>query len=174
MVRSNSSALLNAHRAFVWGSLVIAAFSVVVVSSAVFGFPNWSGPVEFHAEHLWISGFGATRTGWSNGVALFTPILASALFMDGRYRRSVVVKLVLLMAIAAILGSQFVTAGRAGILATVLGVGYVLLMKGGRGYLLLAGVAALVLVALNLETFLIQMRIIANPDVATDSPCHPS
>ena len=40
-------------------------------------------------------------------------------------------------------------------------------MKGGRGYLLLGGVAALVLVALNLETFLIQMRIIANPDVAT-------
>ncbi len=158
---------MNAHRAFVLGSLVIAAFSAVVVISGVFRVPNWSGPAHFHADYLWISGFGATRTGWSNGVALFTPILASALFMDGRYRRSMIVKLILIGAIAAILGSQFVTAGRAGILATVLGVGYVLLMRGGRGYLLLGGVAALVMVALNLETFLIQMRIIADPDVAT-------
>ncbi len=133
----------DAERIFFGASLIVAAHCALVAASGVFGFPDWPGPAEYlSAPHLWISGFAGLRTGWSNGVALFTPVLAARVLAVEHNSR---VRFLSALALAAIVASQVVVAGRAGLLASLVGVGIVASQRRHRKWLLLyLGTLALV------------------------------
>jgi len=101
-------------------ALVISAFCALTLASDMVGFPGWKAPAEYAYEPLAIAGFGARRTGWSNGVALFLPL--SILLVVGKFNRLGFSHIVAAGCCMAIIGSQFVVAGRAGLLASVAAV----------------------------------------------------
>ena len=155
----------NAHKIFVASAVLISSFCLLAVYSKYFGLPAFSGPAEYDADVLWKSGFGAVRTGWSNGVALYVPILASLLFLDSRFKFALFIKAVSLIGITSVLASQVISSGRAGLLASLMGLTFLFLGRGGKRYLVLFGVSAIVLVILKLDYFVEQLRFVLHPDV---------
>jgi len=117
---------LSYERLFFVAALIVAAHCALVDCSYFFGFPSWSGPSHFVASKLSISGFGALRTGWSNGVSLFVPFLCGVFFLK---RTKVFVKVVAILSIVIIITSQVVVAGRAGIIASLISLVYLIYHK---------------------------------------------
>lgn len=97
-------------------ALVLAAAASVVVLQAVTGVPGWRAPAVFNGFPLTFSGFGSLRTGWSNALSLYLPVLL--ILLSTRYR-NLLTMAIAAAGIAAILGSQFVVGGRAGLLASL-------------------------------------------------------
>lgn len=125
----------DSSRVFFVAGLIIAFHSLLVVSSRVTGIPHWSGPSEFIAPELWVSGFGSMRTGWSDGIGLFVPVLAGLAVGGGK--RLLLKRMVCLTALICIIGSQVVVGGKAGILGSLIGLLIMLSVRGRRKYLLL-------------------------------------
>ncbi|MGD0229333.1 MAG: O-antigen ligase family protein [Syntrophorhabdales bacterium] len=147
----------DVSKVFFAAALIIAAHCFLVVSSKVIGFPDWRGPQEFSAFPLWVSGFTGLRTGWSNGTALFVPILGAIAFEPNK--RSLPTRAVSLLALVSIVGSQVVVGGKAGMLASLLGLLLLLSFRGMRRYLPLY-VAACAVVGICLAGYMYdQMRI---------------
>lgn len=135
---------VNLERIFSTASLFVSAHCFLVISSKMFGFPRWSGPSEFVAPELWTSGFGGASTGWSNGTALFVPILAGGLVRNANSSGSL--KLMLCLTIIFIMGSQLVVGGRGGLLASWVGLGLIFFSRGNKKWLLVFGSVALVVI----------------------------
>ena len=98
--------------------IFIPIVSILIVTSYFFGFPDWRGPyyeMSFVAAKLDYTGFGPTRTAWSNGVALIYPLI----LLGGVefFKRK---KLALLFVVVACFMSVFLPGGRGGILAVLL------------------------------------------------------
>lgn len=124
----------NSSRIFLTAGIILAAHCFLVTLSKVAGFPSWSGPTYYVAPNLWVSGFGSLRTGWSNGIALFVPVLiAYALCHTGTSR---LLKAVSLLSAAMIVSSQIVVAGKAGLLASLISTLLILLLRGNRKFLI--------------------------------------
>ncbi len=139
-------------------AFIVACACALVVASRYLGIPNFSGPRQYVADHLWMSGFSSLRTGWSNGVALY---VAPLMLLLAPQRRSSKLKTSLaLIAIGAIVASQFVVAGRAGLLAALIAIAIPLTMRGYRKFLAIGALAAVLLVTANLDSVLSQMRIV--------------
>lgn len=98
-------------------SLLVAALALMVTMQASFGIPGWRAPAEFHTLPLTVVGFEARRTGWSNGVALYG---AFALLVVGRAAKGSWIKTSFAaICILAIVSSQYVVGGRAGLVASI-------------------------------------------------------
>jgi hypothetical protein len=108
-------------RALFWSALMLAGICSLVVSNALIGWPDWRPPAEFDTHLLSTAGFGARRTGWSNGISLFLPLLFIPL-VDPAFRptRRVLVGAIALLGVCAIVGAQMVVAGRAGLLSSII------------------------------------------------------
>lgn len=97
--------------------LVVAGLSGIALVRALVAIPDWSAP----CDRLWAmdaqEGFGAQSTGWSIGIAIYLPM---AILFAGAAPPREWPKWAATAATAAgaalILGSQFVSAGRAGLL----------------------------------------------------------
>ncbi|MBU4259809.1 MAG: hypothetical protein KKB23_04405 [Proteobacteria bacterium] len=142
----------DASRVFLIAGFILAAHCFLVVVSKVAGVPRWSGPREFVAPELWVSGFGSLRTGWSNASALFVPVLA-AYFLDV-YKRSAAVRIGALLALVSIVGSQLVVAGKAGILASLISIPMMLMMIPERRKLLVVYLVIVVLASVGLAGYM--------------------
>lgn len=105
-------------RVLTTAAIIFVPFCVLIVSAGLFGVPNWS--ISFSGVNVSVvtSGFTDKRTGWSNGTALFVPILLMRFASTTGYAK----KAFYLAAIATLIGSQLVVGGRAGLLASVLAV----------------------------------------------------
>jgi hypothetical protein len=117
-----------------WSAVGIAVACVPTVTSFFFQFPIWLPPSEFRTDALHTAGLGAARTGWSNGIALYLPIILLPLLMG--------TKVVSPLGIASICGaiaivaSQYVSGGRAGLIASLSAIVVMALVSGRKRVLL--------------------------------------
>lgn len=109
---------------FVLASLLMSVLSLLVISSYILNTPSWVPPTIYSNFSLSIAGFGALRTGWSNGISFFSVAVALIVLStkqkitNSQYFVSGLIAL-------SIIGSQIVVAGRAGLLASIIGLGIV-------------------------------------------------
>ncbi len=96
--------------------IVLAILGAMSVANYLTGVPSLYAPTEFYEQALWTSGFGASRTGWSNGISLYA-VWAICFAMTSQ-RASY--RFIFFFAYVCLLGSQIVCAGRAGILVSLL------------------------------------------------------
>ena len=162
-----SSFDLPYEKIFFIAALVVAIHCVLVDSSYFFGFPNWRGPSHFVAPQLSVSGFGALRTGWSNGVSLFVPFLCGAFFFK---RTKTFVKVVALFSIVMIITSQIIVAGRAGLIASLISLVYLIYQKKNKLGLFAFFFIALFLLVEFSDYFITLMRVepVASHGVSTE------
>lgn len=127
-------------RVLIVATLIVGVHSVLVVSSKFLGVPHWSGPKSFVASDLWISGFSSLRTGWSSALAPFVPV---ALYVAMARMRGLTMRIIFAVTAGCIMLSQLVVAGRAGILASVIGIVWIVTGRGQRRWLpVMAGIGA--------------------------------
>ena len=120
---------------------LILIFSVLTVVNFMTGIPKLYAPVEFIEKPLWVAGFGAGRTGWSNGITYYAVISLCFAFTSSRKS----VRFVYLAAFMGIFLSQLIAAGRAGILVSIVApILFLILLKKWR----LVLVMSLVLIVL--------------------------
>ena len=116
------------HRA----AVIVALFAMLTVTNKLTGLPSWYLP-EIWQDNVYTpkslanAGFGSSRSGWSNELAPYLPIL---LFISTtRPRNDPIFQYVVCITLAAIIiSSQIIVGGRAGILASVIVVGAVLFL----------------------------------------------
>lgn len=103
--------------------LVVAGLSGIALARALIEIPDWSAP----CDRLWAmdaqEGFGAQATGWSIGIGIYLPM--AILFAGAAPPRDWpkwTVPATTAAGAALVMGSQFVSAGRAGLLMSGLTV----------------------------------------------------
>ena len=104
----------NVARVFRNAALLIVLFSVPPIANWFLGIPEWS---NIEGYPLWSTGFTNKRTGWSEGVALYVPIVAS--FPVVTSRRSLTSFALAFVGLLILVGGQFVSGGRGGLLASI-------------------------------------------------------
>lgn len=107
---------------FIMASVIIGGLAALTVTSHYLGIPSWHAPVLYRSVPLDISGFGSLRTGWSNGLVFFIPylcVLAYGVLNKSNFRRLIGISVIFF-----IVGSQAVVGGRAGLLASLLAIGW--------------------------------------------------
>lgn len=117
----------NPWAVFLRASIGICLFSLIVVVASYFSVAVFQSPYGSRFN-LANSGFGGLRTGWSNGIALYIPVLLAALIKfshQGRRGNSILCA----AGIVVIAGSQLVVGGRAGLLSTLIVVCVFLLLN---------------------------------------------
>lgn len=148
---------LDAEKILIGASTLVALACVPVFASKYLGGPDFAGPPQFVAEHLWISGFSSLRTGWSNGIALYVAPLLLVMVRPMSYAwlpRSFAA-----LGVCAIILSQITVAGRAGMLASLLVVVCAFAARGYRKVLMVMAVAVAVFVVSNLDLVASHLRI---------------
>jgi hypothetical protein len=111
---------LDLRRVLLLSCLIVVLFCLPVLTSATTGFPSLRAPFEFGATQLPVAGFGARRTGWSNGIALYVPIAFLFMHKEGSVGLS---RIAVALALAGIIiATQLTVGGRAGVLASALAI----------------------------------------------------
>ena len=136
---------------FKYAALMISIFCWIIVFSKVFGQPAWRAPAIFNSDLLSTAGFGSLRTGWSNGVALFVPILLLLMAQSKENIKSVIISII---GVVGIIGSQVVVAGRAGLLTSLTSIFIYSLFRVKKIYLVVL-VAVIVMLAITFSDFLL-------------------
>lgn len=148
---------IDAERILMGASALVALACAPVFASKYLGGPDFAGPAQFVADHLWISGFSSLRTGWSNGIALYVAPLLLVLVRPARY--AVLLRCFAVLGVCAIILSQITVAGRAGMLASVLIVVFAFAARGYRKTLVVMSIAVAVFVVSNLDLVASHLRI---------------
>ena len=109
----------SAIRVLGLASVVILPFCALVVSAGLLGIPNWPAPFLGSGFTIADTGLGGVRTGWSFGVSLFLPICLVTSEQIGRAspRHGL---LFVVVSTVVIVGSQLVTGGRSGLVASLI------------------------------------------------------
>jgi hypothetical protein len=109
---------VDIQKTFAISGAILVIFAAMTVSSTLLGWPAWHAPRDFRGWPISEVGFGARRTGWSNGIALFVPTM----FMALSTASSFTLRRYALGALGAIviMASQLTVGGRAGLLASLL------------------------------------------------------
>lgn len=95
-------------------------FSLITLLPLVHPVFSINAPPEFHRRSVQSIGFGGTRTGWSNALSLYFPLVFGYVAYKVRTSQR---KFVGLAAVAGIfLGSQLVVGGRAGLLGSLVAI----------------------------------------------------
>lgn len=164
-----SRAGVNVDRIFRFSVLIIAALCFLTVMYSITGIPNIQSP---YGQSLSTAGFGAKRTGWSGGLALFFALSVLFIRVEGKNKfRKTLSLLGFLLIASSIMGSQIVSGGRAGIVASLAGILlFVMLSPARRNISILLIIA--VVVAYFLQDFLAEhlrlYRIIGTAASAQD------
>jgi hypothetical protein len=93
----------------------IAILSAITVFDYILQFNLLSPPIEFYEKGVGTSGFGASRTGWSNGISYYAAF--SLCFSISSYRK--VSTMFFSLAFLSIFTSQIISGGRAGMLISL-------------------------------------------------------
>ena len=103
--------------------VIISLFAALTVANKLTGLPDWHAPEDLHEAHqsLFRTGFGGGSTGWSNGLALYLPV-ALFLFTKRTGRGSFLRRILGLVMVCCLFGSQLASGGRAGLLASLLAI----------------------------------------------------
>jgi O-antigen ligase len=144
------------HKILRNAAIIIAILCWITVFNRFLDMPAWRSPVVFGANPLSVSGFGALRTGWSNGVALFVPVL---LLLLSDYRTTILSAVTSMALIAGIVMSQIIVAGRAGLLTSLAAVSIYAVFKLKKIYLVIAAAIVVILVITFFDFFVVQFRI---------------
>ncbi len=131
---------------------IIAGWCLLTVTNWFLGFPNWQSPSVFVTKPLWMGGFGSARTGWSNGVAFFSPILFVVMFL--RKHASRLRYLYSVLGVLPIIGSQIASGGRTGLLTSLVSLFSILFFLNIR--LALACLAVTVIGLVTMADFLFE------------------
>ena len=97
-------------------SIVIAIVCVLSIVSAATGI-TFSSPAPWN-DPFSKGALGGYRTGWSNSIFLYIPFLLFTFFKSSSKKQ----KTVSVLAIVAIMGSQILSGGRAGLIASILAI----------------------------------------------------
>lgn len=139
-------------------SIVILPLCALVVSAGVLGVPAWESPFLGYPYTIADSGLGGVRTGWSVGVSLFLPI---CLFTADQLGRTSPFRgmLFALLSVMLIIGSQLVTGGRSGLLASMSVLAVWQLLRPTRRWIWLLPVLAGGLIALDWSWVILRLRV---------------
>jgi len=110
-------------RVFRNASIAIVLISILPITNWLFGIPDWSYTSE---DPLWLTGFTSKKTGWSEGIALYLPVVATFPFFSDKNK--VAAYSYSLAGIIIILGAQTVSGGRGGLLASLVSLGLLSLL----------------------------------------------
>ena len=113
------------QRAFV----IIAALAGIALFRTLLNTADWQAPCRW--DYDYIIGFGIRHTIWSVGLAVFVPV-GAFFFLPESGRRPLVWKFIGIMGTAVLIGSQFISSGRGGILASLLALGGLMLLPSFR------------------------------------------
>ena len=133
---------MEVHLVLVRALFIMAAFAAIQVAVAIAGAPDiislceWDAPVR--------SPFGAHYTAWSVSLALFLPV-AALLPLVTRGVAPAGATLIGTVLAGLLLGAQFLSGGRAGIMASILSIAALFFGRSSR--LLALSLAAIVLMA---------------------------
>ena len=105
---------LDVFRILVWPAVFIVIASVTHIGLVVAGYEIFN---PYGGISIEFSSFGAARTGWSNGVALFTIILPMYVKLKGGSNRKILLSFVI--SSLPIMYSQMLVGGRAGFLTSI-------------------------------------------------------
>lgn len=129
----------------------------LTITSYLFGIPDWRSPLVYDSKQLWIAGFGAERTGWSNALSFYP---AAVFFSFGNFSKNSHFRYWLcLFLFILILGSQLISGGRAGFFASLIVVICLLYIKFPKKYLLILVLASIILVIFKGYYFTDHLRI---------------
>lgn len=135
------------HSVFRLGVVVVVVFCLFTITNLFFSWPTWTSPFENVRLALHVTGFNAKRTGWSNGLAFMFPLTALFLMPRASKGGSISAGSVTLFYVSsiAIIVSQLICGGRAGLLSS-LTVGFILFLfspaRKHYGVLVLAAIVA--------------------------------
>lgn len=106
---------------FTFACSILSLLCILIISSSLAHMPDWRPPAIFKNYHLSDAGFGALRTGWSNGISFFT---VAMFFSAIKIKLTTTNKQYFKSGFKAltIVGAQLVVAGRAGLLASITGM----------------------------------------------------
>ena len=121
----------EAIRLFRNASFIVLFLCLLVLLSWFTGFPGWRSP---GGDAIWEVGFAGLRTGWSNGICFYLPMLVTYPLYCFKKPRSVLIPV---LALVTILGTQLVVGGRGGMLGSFAGLLVILLSVTPRKYALL-------------------------------------
>jgi len=103
----------NVVRVFRRAAVMIVLLSIPPITNWFTGIPGWSYSGE---DPLWSTGFTTKRSGWTQGLAFYLPIVvATPLFGS---KRKITTYSLSLAGMAILLIGQFMTGGRSGLLAS--------------------------------------------------------
>lgn len=115
--------VVEPNRLLVYSAVVMAGFCALTVLHFLIGFPAFKPPAIYDTASLATAGFGAKRTGWSNGIALFVPL--SFLLIAAKKKHSLVRQTIAYSCPVFIVGSQMVCGGRGGLVASFIALGMI-------------------------------------------------
>ena len=102
----------NVVRVFRRAAVMIVLLSIPPITNWFTGIPGWS-----HGESpLWSTGFTDKRSGWTQGLAFYLPVVVAIPFFGSK--RKTTTYLLTLTGMAILLIGQFVTGGRSGLLSS--------------------------------------------------------
>lgn len=139
-------------------SIVILPFCALVVLAGVLGFPAWQSPFLGYPYTIADSGLGGVRTGWSVGVSLFVPVCLLTAEYIGRRSPQRGTSFAL-ASLGLIVGSQLVTGGRSGLLASMLVLIVWQIIRPTKRWIWLIPALAGALVALDWTWIFLRLRI---------------
>lgn len=123
-----ASFAINAEKIIVFmklSSIPIIGFCVYSVLAYFEVVNNFRAPFVLGGFPVSVSGFTGLRTGWSNGIAMYIPFVMIFFFK----RKNFTSLLFGAFGVAVIFSSQLVVGGRAGMLATIIGILLVVFMR---------------------------------------------
>ncbi|ACB86092.1 O-antigen ligase family protein [Natranaerobius thermophilus] len=100
------------------GAMIVALLAILPLLNSLIGFPDFNTPDEFAGRPFWNIGFSYRSTALSNGLAFFIPIIYMLLIKP--YKKFNQKKVAGFVFLFSILGTQFFSGGRAGLLASMI------------------------------------------------------
>ena len=113
------------QRAFV----IIVILAGIALLRTLLNTSDWQSSCQW--DYAYITGFGIRHTIWSVGLAVFVPV-GALFFLPKGSRRPLAWKFLGIIGIAVLIGSQFVSSGRSGILSSLLVLGALMLLPSFR------------------------------------------
>jgi hypothetical protein len=103
----------NVVRVFRNAAVMIVLLSIPPITNWFFGVPEWSQG----EQPLWSTGFTDKRSGWTQGLAFYLPVVVAIPFFGSK--RKPTTYLLTLTGMTILVIGQFVTGGRSGLLSSI-------------------------------------------------------
>ena len=129
-------------------ALLLSVIVIVAFFLAVINYQGFLAPAEYGSRTIRQNGFAGTRAGWSVGLGVFLPVLFVVWLEKWKRNRRIFTLIALLAVTTSTLGSQLLSGGRTGLLASLVALTLLswFLVGRRRMFVLVAGLATYVYV----------------------------